>query len=115
MFYSGSAEYLSVDTTDGRVGFLRGAIPQIAVLSRGRIEITNGDVKTVLYNADGMLKVGSDGVDIIASACADNADALGMTDDEFAARDEREDHDLRMVKARIVTSIRKLRDKADGE
>lgn len=106
-FYNGMAEYLSVDTPDGRVGFLCGALPRISALSSGRIEITNGEIKTVFYNADGMLRVADDGIYIITSDCASDKDMLGAYDSDFAAGDEREDKVFRKVKARIVTNISK--------
>ena len=34
LFYSGEVEYLSVQTTDGRVGFMRGALPRVGKIGR---------------------------------------------------------------------------------
>lgn len=110
-FYSGAAEYLSVDTPDGRVGFLRGALPRIAVLSRGRIELTDGEGKKIFYCGDGMLRVGADSVTVLTSDCSDSLERLGHGDDDFVRRDVGEDRDYRRAKARIVSSVRKMRDK----
>ena len=100
-----------MDTPDGRMGFLYGALPRIVVLSRGRLEITAGEEKNVYYNEAGLLRVTADGIYIVTSDCAEEESKLGTFDKGFAGRDAHDDKVNRRAKARIVANIEKSRGK----
>ncbi|MDE5592621.1 MAG: hypothetical protein K2I75_01670 [Clostridiales bacterium] len=104
--FSGNVDYVSVNTPDGRVGFLRGALSRVAVLSEGVIEVTVGDEKIRLYSSDGILSITADGITIVASDCYDLAQeqADGATADDDAVR-------YKYAKARITSSLIKMKGK----
>ena len=74
-FFSGEVEYLSVDTPTGREGFMRGALPKIAVLSAGKIEINVDGQKTAFVCSDGIIYVKPDGISLLTGSCRNAGEA----------------------------------------
>lgn len=104
--FSGNVDYVSVNTPDGRAGFLRGALPRVAVLSEGVIEVTVGDEKISLYSTDGIFSITADGMTVVASDCYDLAQAQ---DDGFPLNDNAVRY--KYAKARIASSLIKMKGK----
>ena len=104
--FSGNVDYVSVNTPDGRAGFLRGALPRVAVLKEGVIEVTVGDEKISLYSTDGIFSITTDGMTVVASDCYDLAQAQddSVQLDDSAAR-------YKYAKARIASSLIKMKGK----
>ena len=118
IFYTGDVEYLSVDTPSGRAGFMRGALARICAVKAGRIDVKSAAVAESYYCGDGIMRVGADGVEIILSACARQplsaakGEAGGVTDKARKADDGRE---FKYAKAKIASSILKMKDKAQSD
>ncbi|MDE6200982.1 MAG: hypothetical protein K2M47_03785 [Clostridiales bacterium] len=105
--FSGNVDYVSVNTPDGRAGFLRGALPRVAVISEGVIEITVGDEKISIYSTDGILSITADGMTIVT---ADGYD-LAQARDESAMLDDNAGLRYKYAKARIASSLIKMKGK----
>lgn len=105
--FSGNVDYVSVNTPDGRAGFLRGALPRVAVLSEGVIEITVGDEKISLYTADGIFSITADGMTIVASYSYD----LTQAQDDSTSLDDNAEMKYKYAKARIASSLIKMKGK----
>lgn len=105
--FSGNVDYVSVNTHDGRAGFLRGALPRVAVISEGVIEITVGDEKMSIYSTDGILSITADGMIIVASDSYD----LAQSQDENALLDDSAGLRYKYAKARIASSLIKMKGK----
>lgn len=105
--FSGNVDYVSVNTPDGRAGFLRGALPRVAVLSEGVIEITVGDEKISIYSSDGIFSITSDGMTIVASESYD----LDKTQDDGVPFDNGAGLRFKYAKARIASSLIKMKGK----
>ena len=105
--FSGTVDYVSLNTPDGRAGFLRGALPRIAVLSAGTIEITVGDEKITFYCDDGIFGITSDGMTIVTSSCYDSENAQHSTTfiNDNAGLQEK------YAKARIASTLIKMKGK----
>lgn len=105
--FSGTVDYVSLNTPDGRAGFLYGALPRIAVLSEGVIEVTVGDEKLSLYCADGIFSISSGGMTVITSDCYDMAQSQSDIDtfDDGAGRQ------YEYAKARIASTLIKMKGK----
>ncbi|MDE6029648.1 MAG: hypothetical protein K2F90_04945 [Clostridiales bacterium] len=105
--FSGNVDYVSLNTPDGRAGFLRGALPRVAVLSEGVIEVTVGDEKINLYSADGIFSITADGMTVVASDCYDLAQAQedGVQSNDGASLK------YKYAKARIASSLIKMKGK----
>lgn len=105
--FSGKVDHVSLNTPDGRAGFLRGALPRVAVLSAGVIEITVGDEKIDFYSADGIFSITSDGMTIVTSACGDSENPQQET------MPISESHGLqeKYAKARIASTLIKMKGK----
>ncbi|MDE5562053.1 MAG: hypothetical protein K2J01_00625 [Clostridiales bacterium] len=104
--FSGNVDYVSVNTPDGRAGFLRGALPRVAVLKEGVIEVTVGDEKISLYSTDGIFSITTDGMTVVASDCYDLAQAQddSVQLDDSAVR-------YKYAKAQIASSLIKMKGK----
>lgn len=103
--FSGTVDYVSLNTPDGRAGFLRGALPRVAVLSAGPIEITVGDEKIKFYGADGIYSITDGGMTIITSTCHDSEKPqqdIERVDDGAGLREK-------YAKARIASSLIKMK------
>ena len=105
--FAGNVDYVSVNTPDGRAGFLRGALPRVAVLSEGVIEITVGDEKINLYSTDGIFSITADGMTVVASDCYD----LAQAQDDTAWLDDSAGLRYKYAKARIASSLIKMKGK----
>lgn len=99
-------DYVSVDTPDGRAGFLRGALSRVAVLSAGVIEVTVGDEKIRFACSDGIFCITRDGMTVVTSDCRDSADedfdlgGAGLSGRQY-----------RYAKARVAASLIKMKSK----
>lgn len=105
--FSGNVDYVSVNTPDGRAGFLRGALPRVAVLSEGVIEVTVGDEKISLYSTDGIFSITTDGMTVVASDCYD----LAQDQDDATRLDDGAGMRYKYAKARIASSLIKMKGK----
>lgn len=83
---------------------MRGALPKIAVLSAGKIEITVDGQKTAFSCSDGIVYVKPDGISLITGFCR-SADEPEV---EERISSEKE---YRYAKAKIAYSIKQLREK----
>ncbi len=102
-FYSGEIEYLCIDTPDGKQGIMRGALPRVIVLSKGRIEIKTSVVDTVILCGDGLVYVSDDGVTILSENCRYED---GDEEVEIAPHDDRT---LDTAKAKIAMTVGKMK------
>lgn len=110
--YSGEVEYLRVDTPDGKLGLMSGALPRVIALSAGEI-----CAKTSLYeynavSSGGLLSIGNDGaMTVLTEKCVlrdkkdDDPPETDKSDRDSAVRE------YKMAKAQINSSIKKLKDK----
>ncbi len=110
LFYSGEVEYLSVQTTDGRVGFMRGALPRVGILCAGRVDFKTSVIDKSAECGDGIIRVSADGVTLITQfAESEDAPRVQNTDDgELAARE------YQAAKVKIAASIKGMREKSSG-
>lgn len=70
LFYSGMAEYVEIETVDGKMGFMCGALPQVVALCPGKIVIKTSVLETEIINGEGMVVVDSDGMTVISESCS---------------------------------------------
>lgn len=105
--FSGNVDYVSVNTPDGRAGFLRGALPRVAVLSEGVIEITVGDEKISIYSSDGIFSITADGMTIVTSESYD----LDNAQDDGVQLGSGVGLQYKYAKARIASSLIKMKGK----
>ena len=113
--YSGEVEYLSVNTPTGRAGFMRGAIPRVAVVSEGRIEIKSTAVDDKLLCGDGIMQITPHGVNLLLPYCRHESDAADEQSNLSGAEKKPTDgRNYRYAKARIASSILKMKDKSQG-
>ncbi|MDE6293456.1 MAG: hypothetical protein K2L88_02395 [Clostridiales bacterium] len=103
--FAGKGDYVSLCTPDGRAGFLSGALPRVAVLSAGLVEITIAGEKMNLYCVDGIYSITADGMTIVTSCCSDfeNPSVDAEPIDCNLGRQER------YVRARIAASLIKMK------
>ena len=102
--FSGTVDYVSLNTPDGRAGFLRGALSRVAVLSEGVIEIAVGEEKLSFYCGDGIYSVNDGGMTIAVCECydLDKPENDGPIN-EVSARQ------YKYAKARIASSLIKMK------
>ena len=72
--FTGTVDYVSLNTPQGRAGFLAHALPRVAVLSEGAVEITVNDEKMELYCLDGIFSIDNHGITVITAECNDVAE-----------------------------------------
>ena len=108
--FSGMVDYVSLDTTDGRVGFLRGALPRVAVLKQGLIEVTIGKDKISFYTSDGVYNITKSGITIASSDCYDISAGR-----EKEADTEQSGRNVDYAKARIASSMMKMKGKKSSD
>lgn len=96
--FSGDVEYLSVPLSDGRAGFMRGALPRVCVLSAGEIKATLSQSEKRFMCGDGILRVSVDGITVITSACKDTSSVQ-------IANDKTDDDQIKYAKVKIASSI----------
>ena len=105
--FSGTVDYVSLNTPDGRAGFLRGALPRVAVLSEGVMEVIICDEKMRLYCADGIYSISAGGMTVITSDCYDMAQSQADSD----ISDDNVGRQYEYAKARIASSLIKMNSK----
>ena len=108
--FSGTVDYVSVETSDGRAGFLRGALPRVAVLKEGVIEVTVGNEKMGFYAADGVYSIINGGMIVATSDCYDMSKDSGD-----AAVDKRADREFDYAKAKIASAMLKIKGKKSAD
>lgn len=101
VFYEGAVEYLSLEAPDGRVGFMRGALPRVSVLKAGRLSIKAESVDESFMCGDGIVRVTKDGVTVLTSYCGQKRETDGSAADV----------DFKYVKAKIVSAVSSTTDK----
>lgn len=108
-FYSGEIEYMTYPAPDGIVGIMKGALPRIAVLSAGEINIKTSVLDLTVVCGDGIVHIDGSSVTVLCEKCAykDSESDEDTTIDDFGG--------VKTAKARIATSVRKLRDKSERD
>lgn len=99
--FTGTADHVSLNTPQGRAGFLAHALPRVAVLSEGVIEITVNNEKIELYCLDGIFSIDGQGITVITAEC-----------DDIAERDRLQigtAKQFRYAKARIASNLIKMK------
>ena len=108
--FSGMVDYVSVETSDGRVGFLRGALSRVVVLKEGMIEVTVGEKKIGFYTSDGVYSITKSGMTIASADCYNIKEAhIDVTPDGHEGRN------LDYAKARIASSMIKMKGKKSSD
>lgn len=102
-FYTGEVDYLCIDTSDGKQGFLRGAIARVGLISRGTIEITTSVLKMRAVCGDGIYKVDKSGVLLLVDSCA-------FEGEKGEAFSDREDVNINNAKVQIASMFKKMHD-----
>lgn len=103
--FSGTVDYVSLTAPDGRVGFMRGALPRVAVLCEGVIEVTIGEEKISFYASDGIYSITAGGMTVVTTDCYDMAE---QNDDGAVLNDGRQ---FEYAKARIASKLIKMKGK----
>ncbi len=113
-FYSGEIEYLSVDTPDGKMGLMKNALPRVALISAGEIDIKSSVIQNKFICGEGLIIVEKSGVTILTEKCrlAGEEEEPVTTDEENAIASARE---LKIAKARIAASMKKMKDKSHDD
>lgn len=111
-FYSGEIEYLSVNTPDGKAGFLCGASPRVLLLSAGEIVVKTSVVETRMTAGDGIVNVTGDGITVVTESCRLADD--GENSDVQAVSDEGKEY--KRMRAKLATAVKNMRggDASDG-
>lgn len=104
-FYTGEIDYLSIDTIDGKQGFLRGALPRVGVVKKGVAEITTSVLKLKAFCGDGIYRVDGSGVLLLVDDCRFEDDVVPETYSEPTA------DGVKNAKAKIAASFKKMHDK----
>lgn len=110
LFYTGEVEYLSVQTADGREGFMRGALPRVGILCAGRVEFKTSVIEKSVNCGDGIIRVSGDGVTVITEF-AESDDAPRGASDGSAELSSRE---YQAAKVKIASSIKGMHEKKSG-
>lgn len=105
-FLSTQADYICVNTPNGRAGFMKGALPRITVVSEGVTEVTDTDGKACYECGDGFLRVEKLGISLIVSYCK----VAGEKEQEQAQTSSRT---VEYAKAKIASTVRRLNDTPD--
>ncbi len=105
-FYSGEVEYVSVDTPDGKEGFLKDALPRVAILSRGCIEVKTSVLEMRIICGDGLVSVTESGVTVLSEFCRFEDEDSG---DESETGDVLSEEEYKRVKAKLGSSIKNMR------
>ncbi len=109
-FYTGEIDYLSIDTPDGKQGFLRGALPRVGIVSRGEIEITTSVLKLKAFCGDGIYRVDSGGVLLLVDGCRfENDDVSDVGEDVSKSENARSADTVKNAKAKLAASFKKMR------
>lgn len=103
-FYSGEVEYVSIGTPDGREGFLSGALPRVAVLSAGAIEVKTSVLEMRMICGGGIVSVAPDGVTVLTERCRFEGDAA---EEQTTAAPT--DGSVKLAKAKLGTSIKNMK------
>ena len=113
-FYTGDIEYLCVDTPNGKEGFLIGALPRIAVLSAGCIDIKTSVLELKAYCGAGIVCVSADGITVLTEKCRFDGDE---EDDGFAVSEytDAKASEYKAAKAQLAARIKRMRESADGD
>ena len=108
-FYTGDIEYLCVDTPNGKEGFMHGALPRIAVLSAGSIEIKTSVLELKAHCGGGLVYVNRDGITVLTENCRFDGD-----EDEGLSKEEEyksaSDNEYKTAKVKLAQSIKRMRD-----
>lgn len=96
--FSGEVEYLSVPLSDGRAGFMHGALPRICVLAAGEIRATLSRSEKRFVCGDGIMRVSTKGISVLTSVCRD-------TSFTQTAQDRTDDEQIKYAKVKIASAI----------
>lgn len=104
-FYTGDIEYMSADTVDGRIGFMRGALPRVCILSAGVIEIKTSVISQRVLCGDGLISVGRDGITVLSERCRFDGDDEDRSDEMYDEHGGRYNE----MKAELAKSFKKMK------
>ncbi len=110
-FYSGEIESLSVDTPDGREGFLCGALPRVLMMKAGVIEIETSVLNVKIISGDGFVCVDDKGVTILAESCRFEDDEAPP--DTSDAQEQESMREYKVAKANMTSTFIKMSGKGD--
>ena len=113
-FYTGDIEYLCVDTPSGKEGFLSGAIPRIAVLSAGCIDIKTPVLELKAHCGAGLVCVNKGGVTVLTEKCRFEGDEES-DDSAVGEYKDAKTSEYKAAKAQLAATIKRMRDSAGGE
>lgn len=106
-FYSGEIEYLSVNGPDGRFGILHGAMPRVANISAGVIEIKTPVLNMRVISGDGVICIGKNNVTILTDSCKNEGDADNNADGNVTEDYVKSQREYKAARAKIASSIKK--------
>ena len=67
--YSGDIEHLRVNTPDGKIGMLYGALPRVCIITEGDVEINTTVLQLHAECGDGIMIAEGDRVTVLAEFC----------------------------------------------
>lgn len=105
--YSGTVDHVSLNTPDGRAGFMRGALPRVAVLAAGTVKITVDGTVRDIECGDGLYCIDKNGMTIITSA----EDAVTFSPKPVQSADDSDCARLKYARARIESNMVKMKGK----
>ena len=113
-FYAGEVDYISADTPDGKVGFLRGAAPRVLILSSGKITVKTSVIDLDIVCGDGMIIVNADGIVVLSEKCRyENDEEIKEPDMDDVNAKSMNEH--LKIKAMRSETVKKLGDKGASD
>lgn len=103
-FYTGDIEYMSADTVDGRIGFMRGALPRVCILSSGIIEIKTSVISQRVLCGEGLIVVDPNGITVLSEHCGYEGDGESRDDAVYDSNSG----EYSAMKADLAASINKF-------
>ena len=110
-FYSGEIESLTVETPNGREGFLSGALPRVLIMKEGVIEIETSVLKSRIISGDGFVCVSSGGVTILSEHCRFEGDE--EQPDTLGDQAEAAMREYKVAKANMTSTFIRMSGKSD--
>lgn len=106
--YSGDIEHLRVNTPEGKIGLLHGALPRVCIISKGDMRIKTAVLDLCAKCGDGVMIVEGDKVKVLTEYC--------VFDDEAQETEaaERAGDPYKLAKAKIASALGRS-DKSHGD
>lgn len=102
---------MSFNTPDGRIGLLRGALPRIVAVAKGRVEIRECENAKSFLCDDGIVMIKNNGVVLLTESCNAEDDIASQENQEISVR-RKESKEYDYAKAKIAAQVAKMRDKS---